>query len=216
MTNLPTDGSGKLDFGLDWTGNKSVYLAQNMDVTLEKSHITGNIEATVTDTLAYRNANLRFANVDTRLLTRLFPTMVFPRPLTLTGNAKFDGGEHSLTVDGDVVVDDRLSGRSHLIAVGVMGLSKGIFTAQNLHVRMLPLQMGLAKSIATTLKVGGTLTGTATLNGSSAAVMTAAPADVTLVELGAVTHAIGRMAMRAPKVGIPWYDVDADRRVVGA
>ncbi len=213
MPNLPENGSGKLDFGLDWTGNKSVYLAQNMDVMLEKSHIAGKIEATVTDTVAYRDANLAFANLDTRLLTRLFPTMTFPRPLTLTGKATFDGGEHSLKVNGDVVVDDRLSGRSHLVAVGVMGLSKGIFTARDLHVRMLPLQMGLAKAIATTLRVGGTLTGTATLNGSSAAIMTAQAVDVTLVELGALSHATGRAAMRAR--GMPWYDVDVEMHPLG-
>lgn len=206
MPNLPEDGSGKLDFGLDWTGSKSVYLAQNMDVTLEKSHVAGKIEATVTDTLAYRDANLTFANLDTRLLTQLFPTMTFPRPLTLTGKATFDGGEHSLKVNGDIVVDDRLSGRSHLLAVGVMGLSKGIFTARDLHVRMLPLQMNLAKALAPTLKLGGTMTGTATLNGSSAAIMTA-QGDVTEVENGAVSHATGRAAMRAR--GMPWYDVDA-------
>jgi autotransporter translocation and assembly factor TamB len=206
MPNLPQDGSGKLDFGLDWTGKKSVYLAQNMDVTLEKSHIAGKIEATVTDTIAYRDANLTFANLDTRLLTRLFPTMTFPRPLTLTGKATFDGGEHSLKVNGDVVVDDRLSGRSHLVAVGVMGLSKGIFTARDLHVRMLPLQMNLAKALGPTLKLSGTMTGTATLNGSSAAILTA-QGDVTEVENGAVSHATGRAAMRAR--GMPWYDVDA-------
>jgi translocation and assembly module TamB len=206
MPNLPEDGSGKLDFGLDWTGTKSVYLAQNMDVTLEKSHVTGKIEATVTDTLAYRDANLTFANLDTRLLTQLFPTMKFPRPLTLTGKATFDGGEHSLTVNGDVVVDDRLSGRSHLVAVGVMGLSKGVFTARDLHVRMLPLQMNLAKSLAPTLKLAGTMTGTATLNGSSAAIMRA-QGDITEVENGAASHATGRAAMRAH--GMPWYNVDA-------
>ena len=206
MPNLPADGSGKLDFGLDWTGKKSVYLAQNMDVTLEKSHIAGKIEATVTDTIAYRDANLSFANLDTRLLTRLFPTMTFPRPLTLTGKAVFDGGEHALKVNADVVVDDRLSGRSHLVANGVMGLSKGIFTAQDLHMRMLPLQLGLAKAIALTLRTGGTVTGTATLNGSSAAIMTASAMDVTHVELGALSRATGRAAMRAR--GIPWYDVD--------
>ncbi len=206
MPHLPENGSGKLDLGLDWTGDKSVYLARNMDVTLEKSHVTGKIEATVTDTLAYRDANLTFANLDTRLLTRLFPTMKFPRPLTLTGKATFDGGEHSLKVNSDVVVDDRLSGRSHLLAVGVMGLSKGVFTARDLHVRMLPLQMNLAKALAPTLKLNGTMTGTATLNGSSAAIMTA-QGDVTEVEAGAVTRATGRAAMRAR--GMPWYDVDA-------
>jgi translocation and assembly module TamB len=206
MPHLPEDGSGKLDFGLDWTGDKSVYLARNMDVTLEKSHIAGKIEATVTDTVAYRDANLSFTDLDTRLLTQLFPTMTFPRPLTLTGKATFDGGEHALKVNADVVVDDRLSGQSHLVATGVMGLSKAIFTARDLHVRMLPLQMGLAKAIAPTLRTGGTVTGTATLNGSSAAIMTASAMDVTHVELGALSRATGRAAMR-PR-GIPWYDVD--------
>lgn len=207
MWRLPEQGSGKLDFGLDWTGAKSVYLLKNMDVTLERSKLAGDITTTVTDTLAFRDANLRFVNLDTRLLTHVFPTMTFPRPLILTGKATFDGGEHALRVNGDVVVDDRLSGRSHLVANGVMGLSKGVFTARDLHVRMLPLQMNLAKAIAPTLKVGGTLSGTATLNGSSAAIMTA-QGDITHVENGAVTRATGRAAMRVR--GMPWYDVDAN------
>src|SRR6266513_4253016 len=93
---LPEQGSGKLDFGLDWTGSKSVYLVQNMDVVMAHSHAAGQIEATVTDTISYRNADLRFSNLETRLLTQLFPTMTFPRPLTLTGSAKFNGGQHAL------------------------------------------------------------------------------------------------------------------------
>ena len=206
MPNLPENGSGKLDFGLDWTGGKSVYLAQNMDVTLERSHVTGQIEATVTDTIAYRNAKLRFANLETRLLTRLFPAMKFPRPLTLSGRAAFDGGQHALRIDGDVEVDDRLSGRSRLVGNGVMGLSNGIFTARDLHVRMLPLQMGLAKAVAPSIKLGGAVSGTATLNGSTAAIMTA-QADVTHVERGAVSRATGRAALRVR--GMPWFDVDA-------
>jgi hypothetical protein len=206
MPRLPERGSGKLDFGLDWTEGKSVYLAENMDVTLEGSHVTGQIEATVTDTIAYRNANLRFANLDTRLLTRMFPAMTFPRPLTLTGRADFDGGHNALRINGDVVVDDRLSGRSRLVGNGVMGLSNGIFTARDLHVRMLPLQMGLAKAVAPDIQLGGTVSGTATLNGSTAALMTA-QGDVTHVERGAVSRATGRAAIRVR--GIPWYDVDA-------
>jgi len=212
MTRLPEEGSGKLDFALDWTGSKSVYRAQNIDVTLERSHVAGQIEATVTDTIAYRNANLRFANLDTRLLTQMFPAMTFPRPLTLTGRAAFDGGQHALRINGDVVVDDRLSGRSRLVGNGVMGLSNGIFTARDLHVRMLPLQMGLAKAVAPSIKLGGALSGTATLNGSTAAIMTA-QGDVTHVERGAVSHATGRAAMRVR--GMPWFDVDARMHPLG-
>jgi translocation and assembly module TamB len=206
MIGLPEHGSGKLDFGMDWTGEKSVYLARNMDLTLERSHVTGQIEATVTDTLAYRNADLHFTTLDTRVLTQLFPAMKFPRPLTLTGQAKFDGGEHSLKIDGDVTVDDRLSGRSRLIGNGLMGLALGIFNARDLHVRMAPLQMGLAKAIAPSIKIGGTLTGTMTLNGTTAGIMTA-QGDVTHVEMGAISRATGRASMRPH--GLPWYDVDA-------
>jgi translocation and assembly module TamB len=206
MIGLPEHGSGKLDFGLDWTGKKSVYLARNMDLTLERSHVTGQIEATVTDTLAYRNADLHFTTLDTKLLTQLFPAMKFPRPLTLTGQAKFDGGEHSLKINGDVTVDDRLSGRSRLIGNGLMGLALGIFNARDLHVRMAPLQMGLAKAIAPSIKLGGTLTGTMTLNGTTAGIMTA-QGDVTHVEMGAISRATGRASLRAH--GLPWYDVDA-------
>jgi len=202
---LPESGSGKLDFGLDWTGSKSVYLARNMDVTLVHSHVAGQIEATVTDTIAYRDANLRFSNLDTRLLTQLFPTMTFPRALTLTGNAKFDGGEHALRVNGDLVVDDRLSGRSHLVATGTMGLATGVFTARDLRTRMLPLQTGLMKAIAPKLFLNGTLSGSATLNGSSAAIMTAV-GDVTHVDRGAVSHGTGRFAFR-PR-GLLWVDMD--------
>ena len=206
MTQLPEQGSGKLDFGLDWTGKKSVYLARNMDLTFVRSHVTGQIEVAVTDTLAYRNADLRFTSLDTRLLTQLFPAMKFPRPLTLTGQAKFGGGEHSLNINGDVTVDDRLSGRSRLVGNGVMGLANGVFNARNLHVRMVPLQMGLAKAVAPSIRLGGMLTGTVTLNGTTAAIMTA-QGDVTHVERGALSRATGRASMRVR--GLPWYDVDA-------
>src|SRR5256714_1065504 len=98
---LPEQGSGKMDLGLDWTGNKSVYLVQNMDVVMAHSHAAGQIEATVTDTLSYRNADLRFSNLETRLLTQLFPTMKFPLPLTLADGCTIDCGQHTVRGDRD-------------------------------------------------------------------------------------------------------------------
>src|SRR4051812_535474 len=132
--------------------------------------------------------------------------MTFPRPLVLTGKAAFNGGEHSMRVNADVVVDDRLSGRSHLVATGLMGLSKGVFTASDLHTRMLPLQTGLMKALVPKLFLSGTLAGTATLNGSSAGIMTAV-GDVTHVDRGALSRATGRFAFRSQ--GVLWVDVDA-------
>ncbi|HEY4672247.1 MAG TPA: translocation/assembly module TamB domain-containing protein, partial [Gemmatimonadaceae bacterium] len=132
--------------------------------------------------------------------------MTFPRPLVLTGKAAFNGGEHSMRVNADVAVDDRLSGRSHLVATGLMGLSKGVFTASDLHTRMLPLQTGLMKALVPKLFLSGTLAGTATLNGSSAGIMTAV-GDVTHVDRGALSRATGRFAFRSQ--GVLWVDVDA-------
>src|SRR5207237_919322 len=110
-----------------------------------------------------------------------FPAMTFPRPLTLTGSAKFDGGQHALRVNSDVVVDDRLSGRSHIVATGVMGLANGVFTARDLHTRMLPLQTGLMKAIAPKLFLNGALCGTATLTGSIADIVPAVASSTCVV-----------------------------------
>jgi translocation and assembly module TamB len=209
MVTLPENGTGKLDFGLDWTGRKSVYTIANMDMTVEGSqHVAGQIQTTITDTIAYKNADLRFANLDTRLIHRVFPALTFPRPLTLTGRAAFDGGQHALRVNGDVVIMDRQSGTSHLVGNGVMGLVGTVFTASNLHVTMKPLEINLARAVIPTLPkpLRGTLSGTMTLNGSSKAIMTAV-GDVTHVDRGALSRATGRASFRNGAVG--YWDVDA-------
>ena len=208
MVTLPESGNGKLDFNLDWTGKKSVYTIANMDMNVERSHVAGQIQAIITDTIAYNNANLRFANLDTRLLHRMFPALTFPRPLILTGRAAFDGGQHALRVNGDVVVDDAKSGRSHLVGNGVMGLAGSVFTASNLRVTMRPLEIDLARAVIPTIPapLQGTLSGTMTLNGSSTGIMTAV-GDVTHVDRGALTRATGRASFRNGAVG--YWDVDA-------
>ena len=206
LPNLPDDGTGKLDFALHWMGPKSVYIARNMDVNLAGSKVQGQIEVTVTDTLAYRDANLRFATLDTRLLERLFPVGPLPRQGLLTGRAKFDGGQRSLQVDADVTFDERRSGRSRIAAVGVLGIDKGVFNARNLRVRLLPMQMLLARAPSPDFPLRGTLTGTATLTGSTASQMIAV-GDITHVDRGARSRAIGRATIRTR--GVPWVDIDA-------
>ncbi len=206
LPNLPEAGSGKLDFAMHWMGPKSIYEARNMDVDVGGSKVQGAIEVTVTDTLAFRDANLRFTSLSTRLLERLFPIGPLPRHGLLAGRAEFEGGQHSLQVDADVTFDEERSGRSRVAAVGILGLDEGVFNARNLRLRMLPLQMELAKAASPTLPLRGTLTGTATLNGSTATQMIAV-GDVTHVDRGARSRAIGRAAFRMR--GVPWVDIDA-------
>ncbi|MEO7822203.1 MAG: translocation/assembly module TamB domain-containing protein [Gemmatimonadaceae bacterium] len=205
LPNLPEQGSGKLDFALHWVESKSIYEGRNMDVSLAGSKIQGGIEVTVTDTLAYRDANLRFSSLSTRLLQKLLPIQ-FPRHGLLAGRAEFNGGQHSLRVDADVTFDEERSGRSRVAAVGVLGLDKGVFNARDLRVRMLPLQMQLAWSSSAAFPLRGTLTGTATLNGSTATQMLAV-GDVTHIDRGARSRAIGRATIRTR--GVPWVDIDA-------
>jgi translocation and assembly module TamB len=206
LPNLPEEGSGKLDFAMHWIGPVRTYDARNMDVNVGGSKVQGGIGVTVTDTLEFRDANLRFASLDTRLLERLFPIGRLPRHGRLAGRAAFDGGQHSLQVDADVTFDEERSGRSHVAAVGVLGLDNGVFNARNLRVRLLPLQMELAKAASPTLPLRGTLTGTATLNGSTASQMTAV-GDITHVDRGARSRAIGRATVRTR--GVRWMDIDA-------
>src|SRR5437762_7097179 len=72
---------------------------------------------------------------------------------------------------------------------------------------MLPLQTGLMKALVPKLFLTGSLSGTATLNGSTAATMTAV-GDVTHVDRGAASHATGRFAFRS-EGALLWVDVDA-------
>ncbi|MDQ3674577.1 MAG: hypothetical protein M3365_09405, partial [Gemmatimonadota bacterium] len=202
---LPEDGSGRLNFAMHWVGPKSIYEAREMDMELAGSKVQGGIEVKITDTLAYRDANLRFSSLSTRLLERLFP-IELPRHGLLAGRAEFSGGQRSLRVDADVTFDEERSGRSRVAAVGILGLQHGVFNARDLRVRLLPVQMQLARAASSAFPLRGTLTGTATLNGSTASQLLAV-GDVTHVDRGARSRAIGRAAIRT--VGVPWVDIDA-------
>src|SRR5439155_22690483 len=87
------------------------------------------------------------------------------------------------------------------------GYAKGVFSAKNLKLRMIPMTMDLFEGItAFPTPLGGTLTGTATLNGSTATRMTA-QGDVTHIEGGAASHATGRASFRTH--GTQYFDIDA-------
>ena len=163
------------------------------------------------DTFALHDTNMQVANLDTRLVQRIFPTFKPPRHGIVNGHAKLAGGQHALDVDGDITFDERRSGRSRVVALGRVGFGPGVFNATNLRLTLRPLQVDLAKEFAPTLPIGGTLTGTATLNGSTTSRMVAR-GDITHVDRGAVSQVTGTGAFRMGR-GITfantWMDVDA-------
>ena len=208
---LPVKGSGKLDFELDWVGDTSVYVARNADITLADAHMSGVLGMTVTDEFATHGTDVRFERLDTRLIEQIFPTLKSPRSGILTGRAKLDGDKHDLAVDGDFTFDDRKAGRNRVIAVGNVGFGTGSFRADNLRLTMRPVQVDVARDFAPNLPIHGTLTGTATLDGSTESRMTAR-ADITHVDRGATSRITGTGTIRgAPggKLAASWFDVDA-------
>ena len=208
---LPESGTGKLDFAMDWVGDTSIYIGRNADVRIADAHFLGDLGMTVAEDFALHNTNLRFTGLDTRLIERMFPLIKPPRSGILSGKTKLEGNQKNLAVDGDVTFDDRKVGRNRIIAIGKVGFANGTFRADNLRLDMRPVKVDLARDFAPSLPLHGTVTGTATLNGSTASRMMA-KADITHVDRGAVSRITGTGAIRtAPgaKMASSWFDVDA-------
>jgi hypothetical protein len=207
----PENGSGTLDFALDWVGDTSIYIARNADMRIESARLRGDLGITVAESYTLHDTNLRFSSLDTRLIERMFPDIDPPRSGILSGRAKLDGNAQSLDVDGDITFNDRRAGVSRVLAVGEVGFSKGAFRAENLRLTMRPVQVELASEFAPDLPVGGTISGTATLNGSTLSRMTAR-ADITHVDRGATSRITGTGAIRKSAnatFASSWMDIDA-------
>ena len=207
----PADGSGTLDFAMDWVGDTSIYIARNADVRIRNARLRGDLGITVAETYTLHDTNLRFSNLDTRLIEEMFPDIDPPRSGILSGRAKLDGNAQSLDVDGDITFNDRRAGVSRVLAVGEMGFGEGTFRADNLRLTMRPVQVALASEFVDDLPVGGTITGTATLNGSTTSRMTAR-ADITHVDRGATSRITGTGAIRksaSQTFASSWMDIDA-------
>ena len=208
---LPTDGSGTLDFALDWVGDTSIYVARNADVRLEGSHLRGQIGVTMTKEVSLHDTDVRFTGLNTRLVRQIFPSVNPPRQGILAGRAKVDGNLRDMEADADVTFDDRRSGRSRVIALGQMGFEKGRFNADNLRLTLRPVQVDLLREFAADLPLAGTVSGTTTLDGSTTSRMTAR-SDITLVDRGSTSRITGTGAFRAAPGGQmanAWFDLDA-------
>ncbi|MGK2962996.1 MAG: translocation/assembly module TamB domain-containing protein [Gemmatimonadaceae bacterium] len=207
----PERGSGTLDFALDWAGDTSTYIAQNADVRIADAHLRGDLGITVAESFTLHDTDLRFSNLDTRLIESMFPAIEPPRSGILSGRAKLDGNQQNMVVDGDITFNDRRAGLNRVLAVGKVGFGNGDFRAENLRLTMRPVQVDISRDFASDLPIRGTLTGTATLNGSTASRMTAR-ADITHVDRGATSRITGTGALRKPSSGTfasSWFDVDA-------
>jgi len=136
---LPTQGGGKLDFALDWNNGTSTYTATNADLQLAQSKVGGKMTVVINDSITFHDADMKFANLDTRMVERIFPSVKFPRQGVASGHTAFDGTIRWLRINGDVAFYSPQSGRSHVIGGGQLGYAGGVFSAKNLKLSMRPL-----------------------------------------------------------------------------
>jgi hypothetical protein len=209
---LPANGHGSLDLALVWRGAAQDYTFTNTAISIGDARLTGAFGITLTDTIALHDTDVRFRQLDTRLLEQLIPGMKSPFRGVAAGRAIVSGGRHAMTVNGDVAFDAQQYGHSHLFANGGVGfLDGGGVRANGLHLRFEPLQVDMARKWYPTLPIGGQLTGTATVNGSTTANLTVV-ANVDHVDRGAHSALDGTARVRL--AGGKWFDVDVTARPI--
>ena len=218
---LPADGGGSLDLAIRMDSVGQRYTVKGANLRVERATLAGDLGlAFAADTFAFYDTRLRFAGVSTALIERLAPAVELPRQGTLSGRAALAGGLRALDLDGDVTFDDALAGRNHVIAVGGVGMAseerggetRREFSARNLRVRLDPVQVDVVRTYSPTLPVRGTVTGTATLNGSTRTQLDTR-LDLVHLDRGARSRVAGRAGVRLPLDGQPLF-VDADTRLL--
>ena len=147
----------------------SDYVARNADIRIGTSRVGGDFGITVSETGArFHDTHLTFAGVDTRLIEQIVPGVDCPasrnarRPRIARRNDERDGRRRRRHVRRRAV---RRAAAS--IARGMLGFGNGEVRARNLRMRLAPVQVDLARIAMPDLPIGGVVTGTATLNGST-------------------------------------------------
>ncbi len=204
---LPDEGTASMHIVLARQGGETRLTATDLDASIEGATAHGRVGIAFGDSLRFHDTDVRFADVRTRLLERLFPGFTAPRQGTLTGTLAMQGQPASLRVTGDVRFADAADGASHVVADGRLAFRGNGVIADGLDVRMQPLQVALARAFAPSLPLAGTLTGTATLNGSTDGRM-AMRVDVTHDGEAGVSQVTGDIALTP--AGGATRSVDAD------
>lgn len=212
---VPRGGGGTLAMSVLWRGTTQDYVMRKADLHTGGAHLTGDIGVTVADTVFFHDANVHFTGLTTKQIEDVAPGVKFPREGVLSGRAKFSGTTGRLPLDADVTFATYRGGTSRVIADGVVGFrgtKPVVVSASDLKVRMAPLQVDIVKILFPTLPIAGTLSGTATLNGSGASQLVVTGLDVVHQDGRNISHAVGRASVHT--VGRQTLDLDIDARPI--
>ncbi len=211
---FPLEGGGTLGMLVQWKGSTQDYVIRGADVHTGNARLAGDIGVTIADTVFFHDANVRFTGVTTKQIEQLSPGFKSPRQGVLSGRAKFDGTFKRLHLaSSDLTFAAYNRGTSRVIADGIVGFrgtKKVVVSARDLHVRLAPLQIDIVKLLFPLLPVGGTLAGSATLNGSGDSQLVASNLDITHTDGRNVSHAVGTASVHT--TGRQTMDLDVQAR----
>ena len=212
---FPTEGGGNLAMSVLWKGATQDYVVRSADLRSGSAHLTGDIGATVTDTVFFHDANVRFTGLTTKQIEAAAPGTHSPRQGVLAGRAKFSGTPKRMLLDADLSFLAYGRGTSRVAADGVVGftgIKPVVVSARDLHLRLAPLQIDIVKLLFPLLPIGGTLSGTATLNGSGAQQLVASGLDIVHQDGSNISHAVGSASVHT--TGRQTLDLDVDARPI--
>ena len=197
---LPDSGGGSAQLEMRYRPKGvSDFMVPSAELALNGGSVEGQIGVTMASEggLGLHDTDLRFDNVRTATIEQLVPGLEIPASGTLGGHTILAGALTDMNVDADVYFDATRDGTSRLIATGNVGMlesGRGV-QMHDLRLRFDPVQVALARIAAPKLPIGGTITGTATLNGSTAARILAR-ADLVHRDRGNMSRLEARAAYR--------------------
>jgi translocation and assembly module TamB len=160
------EGSGRLDLRFVQDAQTTRAELSDMDLVVEGATIEGSATVSlVNDALEIDESDVRFTNVDTRLVERTVEELDVPIDGLLTGDVRLAGSPDDLDVAGWIEVSERSGATSRVEADGHLASRGGELVARELDLRLEPLRLTLVGEVAPELPLTGTLAGRATLDG---------------------------------------------------
>ncbi|MGH7637568.1 MAG: hypothetical protein ACREOK_07940 [Gemmatimonadaceae bacterium] len=192
---FPSEGGGPLNFTMEWRGTTEEYWIDNADVRTQGARLRGKFAISFADTFAFHDTDVRFNNVNMKLVEQLVPEFEAPRPGTMDGSLTIVGGRNAMRLAGNVAFHDPQFGTSRASGAGFLGYVNGDVRMRDLRFYADPLQVALVKSLSPALTemlqpIGGTIVGDITLNGSTETYLAVA-GDVTHRDRGNVSQLAG-------------------------
>ena len=169
---LPASGGGSVRLDMRYRAEgESDFTVPSAEITVDSGSLAGKIGVALASdgALRFHDTDLRFDRVRTSTLEELVPGLEIPRSGMLAGHTVLAGALTDMAVDADISFTDARDGTSRLLATGTVGTggAAGGVHMKDLRLRFTPLRVELARAASPDLPIGGTITGTATVNGST-------------------------------------------------